>query len=39
MVTHPLPRSQLTVALEAIEALEHVRAAPRAIAVINEEFV
>jgi homoserine dehydrogenase len=39
MVTHPLPRSRLAVALEQIEALEHVRAAPRAISVINEEFV
>jgi homoserine dehydrogenase len=39
MVTHPLARSRLAVALERIEALEHVRAAPRAISVINEEFV
>jgi len=39
MVTHPLARSRLSVALEAIERLEHVRAAPRAISVINEEFV
>jgi len=39
MVTHPLERSRLAVALRAIEALEHVRAAPRAISVINEEFV
>ena len=39
MVTHPLPRSRLAVALGRIEALEHVRAAPRAISVINEEFV
>jgi homoserine dehydrogenase len=39
MVTHPLARSRLSGALAAIEALEHVRAAPRAISVINEEFV
>jgi hypothetical protein len=39
MVTHPLERSRLAVALLAIEALENVRAAPRAISVINEEFV
>ncbi|MGA3360544.1 MAG: homoserine dehydrogenase [Solirubrobacteraceae bacterium] len=39
MVTHPLARSRLSGALVAIEALEHVRAAPRAISVINEEFV
>jgi homoserine dehydrogenase len=39
MVTHPLARSRLQQALQAIERLEHVRAAPRAISVINEEFV
>jgi homoserine dehydrogenase len=39
MVTHPLAHSRLAVALEAIERLEHVRSAPRAISVINEEFV
>jgi homoserine dehydrogenase len=38
MVTHPLAQSHLREALTAIEALEHVRAAPRAISVINEEF-
>jgi homoserine dehydrogenase len=39
MVTHPLARSSLARALAAIGALEHVRAPPRAISVINEEFV
>ena len=39
MVTHPLPHSRLAVALAAIGELEHVRAPPRAISVINEEFV
>ena len=39
LVTHPLPRSRLAAALEAIVALEQVLAAPRAISVINEEFV
>ncbi len=39
MVTHPLANSRLASALAAIEQLEHVRAAPRAISVINEEFV
>ena len=39
MVTHPLARSRLALALEAIERHEHVRAPPRAISVINEEFV
>jgi homoserine dehydrogenase len=39
MVTHPLSRALLTPALQAIAALEHVRTAPRAISVINEEFV
>jgi homoserine dehydrogenase len=39
MVTHPLAHSRLEVALRAIGTLEHVRATPRAIAVINEEFV
>ena len=39
LVTHPLPRSALGEALEAISGLEHVLAAPRAISVINEEFV
>jgi homoserine dehydrogenase len=38
MVTHPLAQSRLRAALTAIEGLEHVRAAPRAISVINEEF-
>jgi len=39
MVTHPLAQSRLAVALEQIARLEHVRSPPRAIAVINEEFV
>ncbi|HXR13861.1 MAG TPA: homoserine dehydrogenase [Solirubrobacteraceae bacterium] len=39
LVTHPLPRSALREALEAIAQLEHVLAPPRAISVINEEFV
>jgi homoserine dehydrogenase len=39
MVTHPLAHSRLAVALEQIAGLEHVRSPPRAIAVINEEFV
>jgi homoserine dehydrogenase len=39
MVTHPLAHSRLAVALEQIAALQHVRSPPRAIAVINEEFV
>jgi homoserine dehydrogenase len=39
MVTHPLAQSRLAVALEQITRLEHVRSPPRAIAVINEEFV
>jgi homoserine dehydrogenase len=39
MVTHPLAHSKLDVALAAIERLEHVRSAPRAISVIDEEFV
>jgi homoserine dehydrogenase len=39
MVTHPLAHSRLSVALEQIGQLEHVRSPPRAIAVINEEFV
>jgi homoserine dehydrogenase len=39
MVTHPLPHSRLAVALAAIGELDHVRAPPRAISVINEEFV
>jgi homoserine dehydrogenase len=38
MVTHPLAHSALQFALEAIERLEHVRSAPRAISVIDEEF-
>jgi homoserine dehydrogenase len=39
MVTHPLAHSKLDVALAAIERLENVRSAPRAISVIDEEFV
>jgi homoserine dehydrogenase len=39
MVTHPLAHSRLEVALAAIERLDHVRSAPRAISVIDEEFV
>ena len=39
MVTHPLAHSRLSVALEQIGQLEHVRSPPRAIGVINEEFV
>jgi homoserine dehydrogenase len=39
MVTHPLAHSRLEVALVAIARLEHVRSAPRAISVIDEEFV
>ena len=39
MVTHPLPHSRLETALASIARLEHVRSAPRAISVIDEEFV
>lgn len=39
MVTHPLAHSRLAAALAAIGELEHVRSAPRAISVINEEFL
>jgi homoserine dehydrogenase len=39
MVIHPLAHSQLDVALGAIGRLEHVRSPPRAISVIDEEFV
>ena len=39
MVTHPLAHSRLETALASIARLEHVRAAPRAISVIDEEFV
>jgi homoserine dehydrogenase len=39
MVIHPLAHSSLNVALAAIERLEHVRSAPRAISVIDEEYV
>ena len=39
MVTHPLPHSSLRAALASIAQLEQVRAAPRAIAVINEEYL
>jgi len=39
MVTHPLAHSKLEIALASIARLEHVRSAPRAISVIDEEFV
>jgi homoserine dehydrogenase len=39
MVIHPLAHSSLNVALAAIGRLEHVRSAPRAISVIDEEYV
>jgi len=39
MVTHPLAHSRLETALVSIARLEHVRSAPRAISVIDEEFV
>jgi homoserine dehydrogenase len=39
MVTHPLAHSRLEIALAAMARLEHVRSAPRAISVIDEEFV
>ena len=39
MVTHPLLESRLFAALEAIAGLEFVRSRPRAIRVIDEEFV
>ena len=39
MVIHPLAHSRLDVALGAIGRLEHVRSPPRAISVIDEEFV
>jgi homoserine dehydrogenase len=39
MVTHPLANSRLEIALASIAQLEHVRSAPRAISVIDEEFV
>jgi homoserine dehydrogenase len=38
MVTHPLAHSRLEIALASIARLEHVRSAPRAISVIDEEF-
>jgi homoserine dehydrogenase len=39
MVIHPLAHSSLNVALASIGRLEHVRSAPRAISVIDEEYV
>jgi homoserine dehydrogenase len=39
LVTHPLPRSRLQEALAVIAQLDNVLAPPRAISVINEEFV
>jgi homoserine dehydrogenase len=39
MVVHPLPESRLTAALQAIGELAEVRSPPRAIPVIEEEFV
>ncbi|HLI32710.1 MAG TPA: homoserine dehydrogenase [Solirubrobacteraceae bacterium] len=38
MVTHRIARSRLAAALAAVSQLEHVRSAPRAIPVIEEEF-
>jgi 23S rRNA (guanosine2251-2'-O)-methyltransferase len=38
MVTHRIARSRLAAALAAVSELEHVRSAPRAIPVIEEEF-
>jgi homoserine dehydrogenase len=38
MVTHPLARSRMEIALDAIGRLAFVRSAPRAISVIDEEF-
>ena len=39
MVVHPLPESRLQVALERLGELDFVRSAPRAIRVIEEEFI
>ena len=39
MVSHPLLRSRVDAALERIGTLEFVRSKPRAISVIDEEFV
>ena len=39
MVVHPLPESRLQAALEHIRRLDFLRAPPRAIRVIEEEFV
>ncbi|MGA8363521.1 MAG: homoserine dehydrogenase, partial [Solirubrobacteraceae bacterium] len=39
MVVHPLPESRLREALERLGALDFVRCAPRAIRVIEEEFI
>jgi homoserine dehydrogenase len=39
MVTHPVLESRLFAALEAIGLLEFIRSRPRAIRVIDEEFV
>jgi homoserine dehydrogenase len=39
MVLHPLPESQFYAALQLIGQLEFMRSAPRAIRVIEEEFV
>jgi homoserine dehydrogenase len=39
MVTHPVLESSMRVAIERVEAFPFVRSAPRAIRVIEEEFV
>jgi homoserine dehydrogenase len=39
MVVHPLPESRLQAALECLGELDFVRSAPRAIRVIEEEFI
>ncbi|MGH2916923.1 MAG: homoserine dehydrogenase [Solirubrobacteraceae bacterium] len=39
MVVHPVPESRFAAAMEAIGALPSIRGAPRAIRVIEEEFV
>jgi homoserine dehydrogenase len=39
MVTHPVLESRLRTAIDRVAAFEFVRSAPRAIRVIEEEFI
>jgi hypothetical protein len=39
MVTHPVLESSLRAAIDRVAAFEFVRSAPRAIRVIEEEFI